>query len=369
MKIAIVRQRYTAFGGAERFTDRALKALAEQGAEVSVIARKWSGEGGFAVRECNPFHLGRTWRDRSFRDGVCAITGEYDLVQSHERIPCCDIYRAGDGLHREWLRQKARVTGPLHRLSTALSPYHRYVLAAEEALFTSPRLKAVICNSKLIRDEIKAHFGLPDERLPVLYNGVDTDTFHPYLKQRFRDAMRRGLGTPPDAPVFLFVGSGFLRKGVAGALAALRLAPADAHLWIVGADRNARKYHRLATRFGDRVRFLGPQNDVTPYYGAADALLLPTLYDPFPNVILEAMASGLPVITSLKCGAVDIIEDGVNGYLRDALDYPGLAGCMDSICAPERAARIGLAARETVADWTLERVATQTLNLYRSLTA
>lgn len=367
MKIAIVRQRYTAFGGAERFTDRALKALAEHGAEVSVIARKWSGEGTFPVRECKPFHLGRTWRDRGFRDCVCAIADEYDLVQSHERIPCCDIYRAGDGLHREWLQQKARVTGPLHRLSTRLSPYHRYVLDAEEALFTSPRLKAVICNSQMIRDEIKAHFGLPDERLPVLYNGVDMATFHPYLKGRFRDSIRRGMDTPPQAPVFLFVGSGFLRKGVAGAIAALRHAPANAQLWVVGADRAEKHYRKLAADLRARVRFLGPQNDVTPYYGAADALLLPTLYDPFPNVVLEAMACALPVVTTSKCGAVDIIEDGVNGFVRDALDAEGLGDCLTRLCNPGVAIPMGDAARDTVRDWTLERVAERTMALYRSL--
>ncbi|MCB1735870.1 MAG: glycosyltransferase family 4 protein [Gammaproteobacteria bacterium] len=369
MKIAIIRQRYTAFGGAERFTDRALKALLDQGAAVSVIARKWSGEGGFPVRECNPFHLGRTWRDWSFRRAVCAIANEYDLVQSHERIPCCDIYRAGDGLHREWLRQKARITGPVHRLGTALSPYHRYVLNAEEALFTSPRLRAVICNSKLIREEIKTHFGLPDERLPVLYNGVDTTTFHPDLHDRHRTAIRTELGVSNDVTVFLFVGSGFLRKGVAGAIAALRHAPESTQLWIIGKDRNLPHYRKLAADLGSRVRFLGPQTDVKPYYGAADALLLPTLYDPFPNVILEAMASGLPVITSLKCGAVDIIEQGINGFVHDALNFAQMGESLRALCDPATAARIGASARNSVADWTLERVADQTLDLYRQLSA
>src|SRR5204863_7581839 len=160
MHVALVRQRYSAHGGAERFIDRAGGALGEQGVAVTVLAREWTGDPGTVVR-CDPFHLGRVWRDWSFARAVCREVARrsFDLVQSHERIACCDIYRAGDGVHAQWLAERARMQGPLARLATRASPHHRFLLAAERALFTSPRLKAVICNSEMVRGEIARHFG------------------------------------------------------------------------------------------------------------------------------------------------------------------------------------------------------------------
>lgn len=369
MKIAIIRQRYTAFGGAERFTDRAMQALVSKGASVSVIARDWKGEAQYPVELCKPFYLGRTWRDAAFSRCACQKISDqgYDLVQSHERIACCDIYRAGDGVHAEWLLQRARVLSPLQRFATSVSCFHRQLLKAETALFSSPRLKAVICNSKLIQKEIMDRFGLPEEKLPVLYNGVDTQAFSPALREQHREKLRCELGVSDDVPVFLFVGSGYMRKGVAAAIAAINQLPEQAELWVIGKDRQQKKYIKQAEAGRQRVRFLGPQQDVKPFYGAADGLLLPTLYDPFPNVVLEAMACGLPVISSTKCGAVDIIKDGRNGFICDALDIPGLAQRMRQLLDSQAAARVGMAGRATVADWTLERVAEQTLGLYERL--
>jgi UDP-glucose:(heptosyl)LPS alpha-1,3-glucosyltransferase len=170
VKLAIVRQKYTPFGGAERFVERALSALTTQGTDVSIIAREWSGDiKGVTV---NPFYIGRTWRDMSFAHGVQKIiaSGQFDLVQSHERIPGCHIFRAGDGVHATWLELR-------NKRRDALSPWHRYTLAAEAAMFRHPNLKAVICNSKMVRDDISRRFGVPDDKLHVIYNGVDLEVF------------------------------------------------------------------------------------------------------------------------------------------------------------------------------------------------
>src|SRR5262245_51830446 len=148
MRVAVVRQRYSPQGGAERFIERALAALAGRGVAVTVLAREWTGDPGNVVR-CDPFYVGRVWRDWSFALAVCReVTRQsFDVVQSHERIACCDIYRAGDGVHAQWLHNRAAALGALARVGLALNPYRRYVLAAERRLFASPRLRAVICNS------------------------------------------------------------------------------------------------------------------------------------------------------------------------------------------------------------------------------
>ncbi|MBI3575814.1 MAG: glycosyltransferase family 4 protein [Gammaproteobacteria bacterium] len=369
LKIALIRQRYAGDGGAERFVARMLDTLKDR-ARLTLITREWDRVQGFEVLACNPFYLGRWWRDWSFARGVCRLveTRRFDLVQSHERIACCDLYRAGDGLHREWLKNRARVLGPLGRLGLALNPYHRYVLAAEERLFRSPRLRAVVCNSRMVRDEVKRHFALPDEKLHVIYSGVDTGVYHPDLK-RERAAARASLGFVSAAPLFLFVGSGFERKGLASALRALAQLQA-AQLLVIGRDRHAAHYQALAQKLGlgERTQFLGAIDDVRPYYGAADALVLPTLYDPFPNVALEAMACGVPVITSTTSGAAELIENGRNGYVCDALDIESLAAHLRAAIEPARHAALCEQARRTVEPLTLESASQRWLDLYASLT-
>jgi UDP-glucose:(heptosyl)LPS alpha-1,3-glucosyltransferase len=365
-----VRQRYNPSGGAERFIERALAALRGQGVTVTVIAREWAGEAGDVIR-CDPFHVGRLWRDWSFAAAACreAARRTFDLVQSHERIACCDIYRAGDGVHAQWLQNRRAALGPLGRLGIALNPYHRYVLAAERRLFASPRLRAVICNSRMVRDEIRRRFGTPDETLHVVYNGIDLDAFHPRLREAHRAAMRRELKIPPEALVFLFVGGGFERKGVFRLLEAFaRAAQADARLIVVGGDKGKERAQARARSLGidGRVHFAGEQKDVRPWYGAADCFVLPSLYDPFPNAALEAMACGLPVIVSRQCGTAELIEDGVNGFVVDALATETLAQALGRIDVP-RSQEVGRRARRTAESFSLDAMAGQLLALYRRL--
>lgn len=372
MKLAIVRQKYTPFGGAERFVERALTALKAQGVAVTLVTRQWRGEPGQAVRLCNPFHVGRLWRDRSFAACVQRLiaAGEFDLVQSHERIPGCHIYRAGDGVHAAWLELRGRVQSLPARLLTALNPWHRYTLAAEARMFRHPALKAVICNSRMVRDDIAGRFGVAPDKLRVIYNGVDLDAFHPRLRRLHRAGLRRELGMDADEPLFLYVGSGYERKGVVPLLRALAaMKTVGARLLVVGRDKREPAMARLAVRLGlgERVRFLGGQTDVKPFYGAADAFVLPTLYDPFPNAVLEALACGLPVLTSTTCGAAELIRPGENGFVCDALAETELARHLDHLAQPGAAAAMGRAARDSVAHLSIDATAASLAELYRSL--
>ncbi len=227
MKIALIRAKYNPFGGAERFVETAVSALAAQGVSLTILTRNWPGNAGQAgapepVR-INPRYLTSTGRDRGFALAVrqhLAAT-QYDLVQSHERIEGCDIFRAGDGVHAEWLIQRARVMDGLKRLGVRLSPHHRYLLQAERAMFNSPKLRAVICNSAMVKADIQRHFAIDEKKLRVILSGVDAQKFHPGLRDQFRQAIRQTLRIPKAAPVALFVGSGFERKGLAGFLLGL----------------------------------------------------------------------------------------------------------------------------------------------------
>jgi UDP-glucose:(heptosyl)LPS alpha-1,3-glucosyltransferase len=369
-KVAFVRQRYAQDGGAERFVSRALDALRSRNVSLTLVAREWHGGEGFDVITCNPFYLGRLWRDWSFARAVCRELGKrsFDLVQSHERLSCCDVYRAGDGVHREWLRQRARILSLWGRIGIAVNPYHWYVKNAERKVITGAR--AIICISQMVKREIVEYFGVPEAKLHVIYNGIDTLTFHPQIRKE-RQRVRQRLEIPANATVFLFVGSGFERKGVGRVLEALAMQRATPYLLVVGHDKHLARYQHQARRLGlmDRVRFVGVQKDVKPYYAAADAFVFPTIYEPFGNVILEAMATGLPVITSFKCGGAEIIQHGINGYVCDSLDRDALIEYMEKLANVGECARMGVAARAAVERMTLDNMAIELDALYEQLLA
>jgi UDP-glucose:(heptosyl)LPS alpha-1,3-glucosyltransferase len=369
LKVALIRQRYTAFGGAERVMTDIMQAMQTQGAQFTVVARCWQVQNGVEVLTVDPFYVGGLWRDWGFARAACRALSlrSFDLVQAHARVACCDVFYCSDGLHREWLTQRRRIQGWWGKLGVALNLYHHYMLAAEEKLFRSARLKAVICMSEMVKEEIFEHFGVPKEKLHVIYNGIDEQAFHPGLKQQYRAEVRAEHGIPADATLFLFVGSGFDRKGVRPLLRAMAGLPESTHLLIVGKDKHMKQFVDLAAPLAPRVHFTGGQADVKPYYGAADALVFPTIYEPFGKVVLEAMASALPVVSSLKAGASELIENGVNGYVCDALDVAAITRAMTSLAVPERCAQMGAAARRTAERITLREMGTRLTAFYRGV--
>ena len=387
IRLAIIRQRYTPFGGAERFVERALSALVQEGAKISLITRSWEGgngeeRGAHAGVEkiiCNPSYDkilgGRAARDASF--ALCAIqkmtSGAFDLIQSHERIPGCSIFRAGDGVHAAWLAHRSRGKSAFFRWKDLFSSFHRYMLKQEAAMLAHPNLQAVICNSVMVREEMRHYYNVPESKLVVIENGVDLTDFHPSLVSE-RERQRILLGIEQESPVFLFVGNGFERKGVPTLLTALahnlsRKYALNARLVIVGEDRHRRDYQRQAKKLGveKQVIFTGPQHDVRPFYGMADVFVLPTRYDPMPNAALEAMACGLPIITSTTCGMASRVVSGKNGFVCDALDTQQLADHMATLSEPGTAASMREAARNAVLDLSLEAMASQLITLYHSL--
>ena len=358
MKVAIVRQRYNPYGGAERIVARALPALERAGIEVALIARNQQGWAARRFLQVDPFYAGNIWRDWSFARAARTTWRRegFDIVQSHERISGCDVYRAGDGVHRRWLELRRASAGAVERLGIALNPYHAYVCKAEKQMLEHPRLRAVICNSRMVREEIRRAFRIEPEKLHVIYNGVDLEHFHPRRAEKLRDGARAEIGCNARDMVFAFVGSGFSRKGLDAAIAAITQ---TAHwLVVVGPER-------MRPPRNPRVVFLGGKEDVRPYYAAADCLLLPTRYDPFPNTVLEAMAMGLPTIVSSRCGAAEIIDPGVDGWVCQPDDVPGIVRLLEE--ANRMNPKMRSAARATAERFGIEAMAEKFVSLYQSL--
>jgi UDP-glucose:(heptosyl)LPS alpha-1,3-glucosyltransferase len=371
MRIALVRQRYNPFGGAERFIERAIAALEREGTEVTLITRAWHEQKLHRTLVVDPPYAGALWRDASFSLAVRAVlrSSEFDLVQSHERIPGCDLYRAGDGVHRQWLSHRLRRANAMERLGIRFNPYHRYVLSAEKALFEHSGLRAVICNSNMVAAEIRRHFSIPADRVHVIYNGVDLDHFNPGQRQALRAAARSRLGCSENDTLFSFVGSGFARKGLATAIDALAASGRrDLRLAVAGRDRAAAKFAARAAHAGleDRVVFLGGLDDVRFVYAASDCFILPTRYDPFPNAALESLAMGVPVIVSTHCGAAELVEREINGWVCAPDEVGELARLMAEAAGLPKG-RLDAAARRTAERLGIQKMADQMTGLYRTL--
>jgi len=369
-RLALVRQKYRPDGGAERFVSRALEALEDQDLDLSVITREWQGDvnPNWHIHLCDPMKWGRVSRERGFANAARKIWQQekFDIVQSHERIPGCDIYRAGDGVHRRWLLQRSRLLPAWRGKRLLTDRFHSYVMRAEQEMYAAPELKSVICNAQMIKNEIMADFGLPDEKITVIYNAIDNQKFLP-ATEALRHQLRQQFNIPQQAHCLIFVGSGFERKGLEAAIRAV--APTDSILLVVGQDKDEKSYRGLAQSLGceQRIRFMGVQKQTLPFYQAADALLLPTLYDPFPNVILEAMSCGLPVLTSQTCGGAEFIQQGVNGFVFDALDVKSLAESIQELPVIALGSDMAEAARARIIEETPARLSGQLLDLYRRI--
>ena len=373
MRVAIVRQRYSAYGGAERFIERALPALERAGAELTLIARSAEGWGARRLLRVDPFHVGSAWRDASFARAARAAWEAvgFDLVQSHERIAGCDIYRAGDGVHAEWLDIRRASAGPLERAGIALNPHHRYACAAERRMFGHPRLRAVVCNSEMVRGEIRRRFQVAGEKLHLVRNGVDLEHFHPRQRAALRAAARAGLGVRDEQRLFLYVGSGYWRKGLGTAIGALAACADPAfRLVVAGRDRDSARFVAQAAAAGvaGQLRWLGAREDVRPLYAAADCFILPTRYDPFPNTALEALAMGLPSIVSRRSGAAEILQHGESGWICEPADAPGLARLMSEAVGAARGTEVSAAARAAAEDYGIDNMARKLTELYSTLT-
>ncbi|MBW2665029.1 MAG: glycosyltransferase family 4 protein [Deltaproteobacteria bacterium] len=337
MRIALVIERFEAgSGGAEAVAWTIAHGLARRGDQVEVIARRADDSPEVAVRRVAVPRGWQPLRVLGFSAAAArAIAGSRaDCVLSFSRTRRQHVYRAGAGSHADYMERRY---GRLHH-AWRFSPRHAVLLAAERRIFRDPRQR-VLCLSEMVRSEIQRRYQLPAERLTVVRNGVDLERFHPRNRAGSGAKLRARLGAS-NLPVWLFAGSGFKRKGLDTALRALaRSGPSASELWVAGRDAPAR-WQRLARRLGvaSRVSFLGFRADLAPVYAAADALFLPSRYDAFGNVCLEAAAAGLPVVTSGAVGAAELLRDS-GGVVADPEDVTGFARELERLQEPALRAR------------------------------
>jgi len=368
MKVALVSIIFNTKSGSERRTYQLAKGLLEAGHEVEVFAARVEDMDLGAKVNIVPMSAGPSFvKVKSFTSNVNRmLSGRPDIDVVHNQIrPFTDgIVTVGGGCHADYLERMGRGL-------SLFNPLHRLILGMERKRYREGGCKAVITNSNLAREGILRHYPIPPDRVFVAYNGVDLAKFHPAIVSGKRVEIRNRYGLD-DGPVALFLGSGFGRKGLSTLIKALPVVTGmdqdikNLKVLVVGKDDPA-SYIKLAKRLNvaDRLVFAGQTNEPEYFYGAADIFVLPTKYDPFSNATLEAMACGLPVITTAMNGVSEIITDGEDGFvLKDADDHNGLAASLAYLSCEKARKQTGAGARLKAEGLTWEKTLGTTLDIY-----
>ena len=373
MRIALLTRRFdSAGGGTERDLIVTAQCLRAAGHQVTIFADEIRGAGGeWNVVRVGGARMGRALSLMRFAYAAApaARRAGNDLVLSFARCVGADIMRSGGGAHVSYLRAARKWRGAFGASSMRLSPYHQVQMLTESQAFRHPRLKRTIAVSNLVRGDLIREFGLAPEKTITIYNGVDLDRFRPPGgDQSERASIRQKFVIPLSAPVVIFVGNGFARKGLGFLIEAWPLVAGGAFLLVVGSDRATAKFIRRAHELnvGARVVFAGPQPNVESLFHAADAFALPSLFEPFGNVVMEAMASGLPVMTSAFSGVAELIPASMRGFRVENPTDPGeialrLGALFDA------KPNLGAEARAVAEEFTWERYAAELNALLESL--
>jgi UDP-glucose:(heptosyl)LPS alpha-1,3-glucosyltransferase len=324
VKLLIIARPFVFHGGVEQATAGLVAALVEHGYEVHLLSpRGQAPMRGVTLHTLPlpPLPSAARVLALAMNAQLAVARGSWDVVQSHERTLRQDVYRAGEGCHRAYLASEDR--GRTRGL------YHRIVLALERRVFA--RTPQIVAIAQVGRREIETLYGVSPGRLAVVYNGVDLARFHPANRARYRAGARAEAGLPSGAFTALFVGSGFARKGLATAIEAFAAFPDRESRLVVVGKGDPRPYQAIAARsgVGERVVWLGARSDLERWYAAADIVVLPSRYEPFGNVHLEALAAGLPVVASARAGGAEIIADGINGSVVDPLDSRAVTAALE----------------------------------------
>jgi UDP-glucose:(heptosyl)LPS alpha-1,3-glucosyltransferase len=372
MNLALLTRRFDPQGGGtERDLIVTAQSLREAGHQVTIFSHEVRGHStDFKVRRVGGAALGRTLGLLSFayaapraarRDGA-------ELVISFARTIDADVLRSGGAAHISYVRAARQWRSELQWRAMMLSPYHRAQIFIERHGFKSPQLKLAIAVSNLVRDDLMREFGLTENKVVTLYNGVDLERFRPSRDDSERRHLHESLSVESQAPIVAFVGNGFGRKGLRFLIGAWPKVEHGAHLIVVGADRARQWYQREAAklRVSDRIHFVGPVPDVARIFQGADALALPSLFEPFGNVVMEAMASGLPVLTSVFCGVAELVPPSMRGFIvADPTDPGEIALRLGALLDAPRS--LASEARATAEKFTWSRYGEELIALVDSL--
>ncbi len=357
MKIGLVRRGFSRAGGAESYLKRLGRGLVDAGHQLTLFATEdwppaeWPYGNLVRFKESAPV---------PFSQAVQGARNSVEILFSLERIESCDCYRAGDGVHRVWLEKRKTFESGWKKTLRFSNGKHNQVLELEQKLLGQQGTRQVITNSKLIKNEIVAEFGYPENQISVIYNGIPDVHFKKKPGSRWDLRFDAGL-TDLDIGI-LFAGSGWERKGLRFAIEAIRGLKNQRIKFLVAGEGKKPAFTP------PNVRFLGPVEDMHSLYVAADLFVLPTVYDPFSNACLEALSAGVPVITTTSNGFSEIIQSGVHGEVLDRPDDVGaLANAINHWCELGQKDDVRNGCMKLAQDFTIGRNVTETMKVLEQI--
>jgi UDP-glucose:(heptosyl)LPS alpha-1,3-glucosyltransferase len=312
LDVGLVRRGYSGTGGAEAYLLRLASGLRSRGCKLTLYttedwpADRWAFGDLVRVNATEPLEFARAFQQ---------LRKPRQVVLSLDRVPGCEVFRAGDGVHAAWLQRRSQFESAWKSRLRIFNLKHPALLALERQVFASARL--VIANSKMVADEIVQWHNFPESRIRIVSNGIGDA-----IPRISRVEARRRLDIADDVFCALFVGTGWERKGLRFAIEAVEMAGGDVLLLVAGRG-NTRQFR------SPKAKFLGVLQDLPALYTAADVFTLPTIYDPFSNACLEAIAAGLPVVTTSANGFSEILTPGVHGHVVEPGDVSGLAAAFE----------------------------------------
>ncbi|MCK4660364.1 MAG: glycosyltransferase family 4 protein [Phycisphaerae bacterium] len=334
MKTALVIEWIDAWrGGAETSTEQFIRHLLQRGVELTVFTRsRPSPTPDLRVCTIPTSTPARSQRTRRFAQRAAAAVRaeQFDIV--HAISPClvADVYEPRGGTVAETVLRNLATRQPglrreLKRAANKFNLKQRVMLKFERRLLGGEHKPMVIALSDYVVRQLRQHYDYPSAYIRKVFNGVDPDRTEHSARQKDRADIRELYHIRQDDYLVIMVAHNFRLKGVRRWLEAFRILAEGTDLplrsLVIGRDASM-LWERLVAREGlsERIQFTGPTRRVLAFLHAADVLVHPTYYDPCSRVVLEAMAVGLPVITTRYDGASEIVEDGVNGFVLEEAD-------------------------------------------------
>lgn len=370
MKIALTHMRHADVGGTELYLNQIARALAERGHEVTIVCRSHAATPHPAVRfvVLRPWALGRAHRLWRFARDVAqhVDTHGYDLVFGLGRTWTQDVLRFGAGLYREQINQG--------REHWRLWPKDLIANMIERRALALGKYRLVIANSQQTANSLRQHYNIATEQIVTIHNAVDTARFNPSLRLKLGMPLREQYGFTPEHQVYLFLGSGYRRKGLDRLLHAfveVSQHSALARLLVVGFDNQQRRYQALAEDLGlaDKVVWLGGRRDPEVCYNAADCYVMPTRFDAFGFSALEAMACGLPVVITDTAGAAELVTPDVGQVIPgdQAYSQQQLVEAMLQFAEQAKSPLLRVRCEQQAAQYALGPVMARTVRLLESV--
>jgi UDP-glucose:(heptosyl)LPS alpha-1,3-glucosyltransferase len=352
MKIAITHTRYTRIGGVEGYIRDLVARLLGAGHEVHYFCQWWDKDADPRIqfhKVPNPWKPIRFLKVRGYDRAVTRMARleDFDVVHGFSKSSRQDVYTDGSGTLEDYQTYSLEATtSPLERALKKISPHQREVAAIERRRFTRGNFKKIVAMSKLAAAQIRRRYGLSEDEVEVVYNGIDLQRFKPENRAALGPAFRERLGCRPNELVCLLVGNDYRRKGVETVVDAAAILAHDAsferkfRFVVVGKERHPREQEiiRKAKDLGvqELIKLHGPNSDIERFFAIADLFVLPTRFDIFGQVVLEAMASGVPPIVSATAGAAECVAEGETGFvLKDPRDAHALAATVRKLAEDE----------------------------------